>query len=269
MQNKLIFLGGGNMAEAIFAKLTSMYSNIVVIQRNQSKLERLTKIYPSIIVAPNLNFIPDTNDIVFIGVKPQDAKELCSVNQDKLSNCIIVSLMAGIGINTLQNWLHNQRIVRIMSNTPAMIGIGVSGMYCKSSVDVEIENKIMQIMKQTGLVQKLNTEDDINKITAIAASSPAYLFYFLENMLNVAVNQFNFDAVQARQIILQVARGSIALIENNPQLSLGELRAKVTSKKGTTQAACEVFDQYNLAKIIAEAEEACYNRAIAISNEFK
>ncbi len=87
--------------------------------------------------------------------------------------------------------------------------------------------------------------------------------------MNVAINKFNFDEAQAKEIILQVAHGSIALIEANPQLSLHELRMQVTSKKGTTQAACEIFDTYNLTEIIAVAEEACYNRAIEISNEFK
>ena len=88
MQNKLIFLGGGNMAEAIFAKLITEFKNIIVIQRNQTKLDRLKILYPSITVCANLDIIPNNNDIVFIAVKPQDAEDLCEQYKNQLSNWI-------------------------------------------------------------------------------------------------------------------------------------------------------------------------------------
>ena len=148
-----------------------------------------------------------------------------------------------------------------MSNTPATLGLAVSGIYFSESVTHKDSRIILDIMSGVGKTYVFDSESFIEKITPVAASSPAYVFYFIEAMIDAAVEQFGFSLEDARDITLQVFRGSLAMIEANPDLSIQKLRANVTSKKGTTEQAINYFDKVKLKQIIADAEVACYNRA--------
>jgi pyrroline-5-carboxylate reductase len=263
---KIIFIGGGNMAEAIFAKLHNC--DVVVVQRNLEKLIKLQAKYPKIKFLGDLNFITGKEDLVFIAVKPQDAKETCRHISNKTRLSPIISVMSGISCATLGVWLKNEQICRAMPNTPSMLGVGACGVYITPLVESSITQLILDVFGKIGKVYPFIHEDQINQMTAVGGSSPAYVFYFIEAMIKAAINQFAFSEEIARDITLQVIKGSLAMIEHNENMSITELRTNVTSKKGTTEQAINVFEKYNLMQIISEAEHACYDRAKEISKVF-
>ncbi len=123
----------------------------------------------------------------------------------------------------------------------------------------------MDIFKLIGIIYLAKDEDDINKITAVSGSAPAYFYYFIESMLKVAISDFNFSELEAKNIILQVAKGSIALIEQNKEIPIDTLRQNVTSKGGTTQMAIAELINNGFAQIIQKAMHACYKKAEELS----
>lgn len=261
---RIIFIGGGNMAEAIFSKLTN--HEIIVIQRNLQKIEKLKILYPQINFLSELNFDTNFDDLVFIAIKPQDAKDSCDNIKKYVMHSTIISVMAGINCATLERWLGNKKICRAMPNTPAQLGLGATAVYFTQTADKKAE--ILNIFAKLGSVYSFNNENEIDQMTAIASSSIAYVHYFIEALIQSAVDQFKFAPELAKDITLQVIKGSIALIEQNPDISIEQLRHNVTSKKGTTEQAINVFEQYNLKKIIHDAELACYTRAKELSALF-
>lgn len=267
--NRIIFIGGGNLAEAIFAKLDPTTVDIIVIQRNLQKITNLTDKYPHIQFATNLELDTTEEDIVILAVKPQDAKDACLSIAKLISKSTIVSVMAGIPVATLASWLDNQSLVRVMTNTPASVGYAASGIYFNNSINAGTQQLIKRIFNNVGKAYIFDDEDFIDKITPVVACSPAYVFYFIESMIETAINRFGFSEHDAKEMVLQVMQGSLQIITQNPQISLGQLRSNVASKKGTTQRAIDVFDKYNLKQIINEAETAAYNRAIEMANTFK
>ena len=272
MQNKIIFIGAGNIAEAIFGHLLSKLPSgneslfqIIVTQRNQTKREALARKYPALTILPDLDFVATVNDIVILAIKPFDAETTCHNLKDKIRNSTIVSIMTGITTNTLSKWLDNNKIARVMPNTPAATGSAVSGIYFLPNITPEHKQIIEDVFKSVGSTYILANEDYIDRITAVSGSSPAYIFYFIECLIKTAIEQFEFDKDTAKEITLQVVKGALDMINNNPEIEIPQLRKNVTSKKGTTEQALQVFERYNLAQIIKEAELACYNRAIELS----
>ena len=259
---QIIFIGGGNMSEAIFSKIGNQ--EIIVVQRNMDKRTALAHKYPLIRFLSTLDFTPQEDDLVILAVKPQDAKELCQ-NIPK-TKAVVLSVMSGISTTTLALWLDNTNIARLMPNTLAKVGMSVNGVYFSDEIENTKRQIILGIINSIGKTYVFDNEDFINKITAVAGSAPAYVFYFIEAMINTAINQFGFDANDAFDITMQIFKGSITLIENNPNIA--QLRANVTSKKGTTEQAINIFEKAQLQQIIAEAEIACYNKACELANTF-
>ena len=263
---QIIFIGGGNIAEAIFSKLKDTKEEIIVVQRNLDKRTILAAKYPYIRFLPSLDITPEINDLVIMAVKPHDAKELCQ-NLPKI-DCTIISVMTGISTKTLSKWLDNKKIGRLMPNTAANVGLSVNGLYFGDGINKDTRQRISSILNNMGKTYIFDNEEFIDKITPVSGSAPAYVFYFIEAMTNVAVKEFGFSKQDALDMTLQVFKGSIALIENNPDIEVKQLRSNVTSKNGTTEQAINVFEKANLTKIIVDAELACYKRAIAIANSF-
>lgn len=256
---RVIFIGGGNMAQAIFAVLDN-YA-IVVVQKNPNKINELRLKFSHIEFVTKLDFNTGHDDLIILAVKPQDAKIACLEIRDKIRSSVVVSIMAGINVSRLSNWLDNSKIVRIMVNVPCKFKLGVNGIYYTPEIENYQRKNILGIFDNIGKTFVLNDEDSIDKITAIASSAPAYIFYFIESLIDSAVNQFGFTQELALAITMQVVNGSIAMIEQTPQLDIKQLREQITSKNGTTEASINVFKTLNLKNIISQAEKACYLRA--------
>ncbi|HLX53093.1 MAG TPA: pyrroline-5-carboxylate reductase [Aquella sp.] len=263
---KVIFIGGGNMAEAIFSRLNN--DDVIVIQHNLQKLEKLKTKYPQINFLQKLDFTTSPDDLIILSIKPYDTKDACMDILQYTKNSTIISIVSGISCQALSRWLDNSRICRTMPNTPSQIGLGATAIYFTPAI-ADKQEHILNIFKKLGKVYQFDDEDKINQMTAMAGSGPAYVFYFIEALIKSAVNQFGLSPELAKEITLQVVKGGLGMIENNSSMTIEQLRGNVTSKKGTTEQAIKVLETYNFNNIIAQAELACYNRAKELSAAYK
>lgn len=270
MTTRLIFFGGGNMAEAIFAGLVSNSNySITVIQRNPTKAETLKAKYQNITIKSTLDFTPGENDIVFLAIKPQQAKEALLPIKALLTQCTIISVMAGLAIETIQAWIGNEKIIRTMPNTPSSIGKGVTAIYSPNSIRQEHRDLCINIFNNIGSIYVAKDETEIDKIAPFSSSSIAFTYYFIEGFIKSAVEQFGFEKQDAQKFIAESMIGACELLVSDNEHSIEEQRARVTSKKGMTEQGVIAFEKHNLHAIINDATQKCYARAIEMSNEFK
>ncbi len=269
MTTKLVFLGGGNMAEAIFAGLVnnSQFA-IEVIQRNPEKAARLQNDYPSIKVNPTLDYKLNQDDILLLAIKPQQAKEACLAIKDKIHDCLVVSVMAGLSIASISSWIDNPRIIRTMPNTPSSVAQGITAIFAPSIISAQEQQLINLIFSIIGIVYTAQTEGEIDKIVPLSSSAIGFVYYFMEGFISAAVNEFGFNQQQADVLIRQVVSGSSALLSANPDISISEQRARVTSKKGATEQGVLTFEREKLHEITKQAMQNCYLRILEMAKEF-
>lgn len=269
MVTKLIFLGGGNMAEAIFAGLVNdAHYTIEVIQRNPDKVQRLQELYPNIKVTTTLEYSPSANDIVILAIKPQQAKEACLANKEKLQHCTLLSVMAGLATTSITNWLNNPRIIRTMPNTPSSIQQGITAIFSSPEVPSPHKTIVKEIFTSLGLVYIANDESEIDKIIPVSSSAVAFVYYFMEGIINSAVSEFGFSKEDATKLVTQMTIGTCGLLNANPDISIAEQRERVTSKRGSTEQGLITFANANLHEITKQAMQNCYNRALEMAKEF-
>jgi pyrroline-5-carboxylate reductase len=256
---KIIFIGGGNMAEAIFSQLNKIYTDIVVVDHNESRTSYIKLNYPQIKHSFTLDFTPQQDDVIFLAIKPKDAPT--SLPNLPLNNAIIISLIAGIDCATIAKYLKNNNITRVMTNTILQFGYGTSGIFFSPNVNSQHRSTIKKLFSAMGDNYELDTEEDVNKFVAIAGSAPAYVYYLIEGFIAIAQNEFGFSAEDSKAITLQIFKGSVTAIEKSPQNTISELRRKVTSPNGTTERAINVFNDEKINEILLKAVRACYNKA--------
>jgi pyrroline-5-carboxylate reductase len=166
-------------------------------------------------------------------------------------------------VSALSRWLDgHERIVRIMPNTPAMIGKGVAGLYAPRGVDEQDRDAAQRIMAAAGSTVWLDEESGIDDITAISGSGPAYVFYFIEGLIDAA-RQMGFDDATARELALGTFEGAVALARHSGE-DIATLRANVTSKGGTTEQAIASFDASELKSAILRGARACRARSVEL-----
>lgn len=220
---------------------------------------------------PNENYISKPSvffqdfDIIILSVKPQDFSTVA--NQIKpfiKENQLILSVMAGVTIETISNELNCSKIVRSMPNIPTQIGQGMTVFTASSSVDRKELFIIQNLINTTGKSVYVENENLINAATAISGSGPAYVFYFMQSMINAAV-ELGFNESEAELLVNQTFRGSVS-IQNSANLSNNEWIKKVASKGGTTESALSLFGKNNLEKTIVDGILAANKRAIELGS---
>lgn len=236
---QITFIGGGNMAAAIIGGLANTSDYIVrVVDHNINKLESLAQSFGIIpLLSIPTSFVDD--EIVVLAVKPQSLRETALMLHGKLDHALVVSVVAGGQIQALSRWLGTTRIIRVMPNTPSMIGSGVSGLYANTTIQQSDRKAAETIMSAVGMVFWLETESHMDDITCISGSGPAYVFYFIESMIEAA-EQVGFDSAYARKIVLATFEGALALAKTNNDVQ--QLRANVSSKGGITERAIALFE---------------------------
>ena len=265
---RIAFLGGGNMASALIGGLIGKGSDarsISVIEMSPAAREKLGARYPV-----HLSTAPDAamqgSDVLVLAVKPQDMKAaLASVSgfsKDKL----IVSIAAGITLKSLTRWLDGHRkIVRCMPNTPALIGAGITGLYASAEVEQKEKEMAETILRAVGDVVWMPEERLLDPVTAVSASGPAYVFWFIEQLAASAV-KLGIPKDAALKMAKQTVLGSAMLAAQSAD-SPETLRKNVTSKGGTTEAALKVFDEARLAEHFARAVAAASKRGEEMGRE--
>lgn len=267
---KISFIGGGNMAQALISGLVSCGvkpSLITVADPSSEAREQLA--------AKGLNTVDPTADakaavidadIVVLAVKPQVMKAVVSSFADVLDKQLVISVAAGLSTELLSDMLGGyNNIVRAMPNTPAMIQMGATGLYGTDNISAEQKQLATAVMEASGLVMWVDNEEHMHAVTAVSGSAPAYMFYFIESMIDGAV-ALGLDKEQASALAMQTMLGAAKMAMNSEDAP-AELRRKVTSPNGTTQAAVESMQANDIGGQIVEAMQACYDRSQALSEE--
>jgi len=260
---KVSFIGGGNMGEAILSLLISkkvvLANGICVGEAIDARCEYLRDKYGVDTKTSNAEAIAGA-DVVVLAVKPQTLPQVLPDLAGRLKpSQLVMSIIAGAKIATLSAGLKHDRIVRVMPNTPAQIGEGMSVWTATPTVTGRQRQWAARILKNIGDEIFVPDEDVLDAVTAVSGSGPAYFFLFVEALIDAAV-ETGLDRDMARKMVLQTMLGSGHLIEKSGRTP-AELREMVTSKGGTTAAALAVFEQGDFRGLVKQAIAAAHRRA--------
>jgi pyrroline-5-carboxylate reductase len=258
---KIAFLGGGNMAGALIggllAKGYAAESIAVVEVIAQARDSLVAKYNVHVSAAPDARTLGA--DTLVLAVKPQDMRQAVGALSGKLNGQLVVSIAAGIRLEDLARWLGGYaKLVRVMPNTPALIGAGVAGLYAGAEVSKEERARAEAILSAVGKTVWVEDEALIDPVTAVSGSGPAYVFYFIESLEKAGV-ELGLEPKAARMLAIETFVGAARLAAESPEAP-GTLRERVTSKGGTTEAALKVFAAQDLSGRIGEALKAASDR---------
>ena len=269
------FIGAGNMSGAILGGMVNSGinpDNIIATNRTVEKQQALKHKFGIKTDLDNKSAISQA-DVIILGVKPQMMLAMLAdlVQQGiDFSQKLIITVAAGLTINRYTDIIGNVRIIRCMPNTPSLVGLGVSGLFCGTdessfSADVIQQDKEVTstMFDAVGKTVWLEQESQIDDIAAVSGSGPAYFFLFMQHMADKAV-QLGFDQDTANTIVLQTALGSAEMAAQSPD-SFEQLRVNVTSPGGSTAEAIRTFNENNLDDIVASALDAAVSRAKEMS----
>ena len=266
--NTIAFIGGGNMASAIIGGLLKSGrspGDILVLEPNAEQRSRLQRDL-SVITLEAPGSVLQRAGIVVWAIKPQNFKAAAEATLPHIEKALQFSVMAGIRSDDMAKALGTQRIVRSMPNTPALIGQGIAGLYARPEVTAIERKDIERLLAPTGRTLWVNAEADLDAVTALSGSGPAYVFYFVEAMMQAAV-EMGLSEEQGKQLALATFMGSAALAQASsdpPAL----LRERVTSKGGTTYAALTSMEASGVKAAIVKALKAAQRRAGELGDEF-
>jgi pyrroline-5-carboxylate reductase len=264
---KLGFIGGGNMAQALIVGLKNkqfLMSDITVIELEATKCVALNQQY-GVAAFSELNQILNC-DVIVLAVKPQHLPALAKALGALLSNQLIISIAAGIRLADLSRWLSNYtNIIRAMPNTPAQIQAGITGLYALPQVTKAHISLADQVLSAAGETVWLNAEGELDAVTAISGSGPAYVFYLIEALRDAALN-LGLNAEQAKQLSIATFKGASLLAEAS-STPLATLREQVTSKGGTTEQGLLSLKESQVKEAIALAAQKACERAKTLGIE--
>lgn len=260
------FIGGGNMAQALIGGLISrgLPATRITVSDPSEKVRHLLLEKEINVTDDNLKAVAHA-DVVVLAVKPQVLSMVLKPLQGQLADKLVISIVAGAEVESIAYLTGTQRIVRVMPNTPALVQTGAHGMYAPEAVSDADRQLASQILAATGLTLWVNSEAQIDAVTAVSGSGPAYFFYMMESMIRAGKN-LGLDEKVATALTLQTALGAAQMAITSAN-SPAELRKNVTSPNGTTQAALEVFDRAQISQNIQAALAAAQKRSQQLAEE--
>ncbi len=267
--SRLAFIGGGNMASAIIGGLIQQglpAAQIDVVEPYAPQRDKLASQFGGVRLHETPGSALAGSDLVVWAVKPQTFKEAAMSCAAHTGSALHLSVAAGIRTDSMCAWLGNGRIVRAMPNTPALVGLGMTGLYAREGVDPEDRQWVEAVVGTTGRFLWLPREADLDAVTALSGSGPAYVFYFLEAMRRAGTDM-GLDADTALQLAIGTFVGASHLAQDAsdpPEV----LRERVTSKGGTTYAALTAMESAGVADAFVAAMHAAHRRARELGDEF-
>jgi pyrroline-5-carboxylate reductase len=271
----ITFIGGGNMGRALIGGLLASglsAKQMTVVEPFAATAEKLMADFSLSVVhsIDQLQFDSKLEHVVVMAVKPQDFKQVAlalaphlkAVTAERL---LIISIAAGIRLSSMTSWLGHPGCVRAMPNTPALIGMGITGLCADAIVDQQARSKAAALCNAVGQSIWVNDENLIDAVTALSGSGPAYVFAFLE-ALQSGGEKLGLDPASARALAYATLQGAAQLAVNSAE-SAGSLREKVTSKGGTTAAALAVLKEEDWQGILETALAAAAKRGKAMGDE--
>lgn len=251
------------MSSCIFDGIKKARNDADEIYVSGPHLEKLQKFADkkAKITTSNIEAVKES-DIIFLGVKPQMLtavlKELKD-NRIDFSEKILVSMAAGFKIASIRRLTDAPYIVRIMPNTPAKIGLGITGIYFEKGIDDKDKELISSLLAPLGMLCQLNSEEGINAIGALAGSAPAFLYRFFEAVEHECV-RYGFSQSDARKIVEQLGLGTSSMVIHNHATSISSLREAVTSKGGTTYEGLQQMTSFKFEEMMEEVFKACMKK---------
>jgi len=265
----ITFIGGGNMASAIIGGLVGQGHppvGLQVVEPWDEQRAKLTQQFPGMTVLPAASAALQPSDLVVWAVKPQTFKEAAAATRGHVGGALHLSVAAGIPSESIARWLGSERIVRAMPNTPALVGLGMTGLMARAGVSEDDKALVERVVRTTGELVWVQVEADLDAVTALSGSGPAYVFYFLEAMRD-AGTKMGLPPELAQQLAIGTFIGSAQLAQRSSD-PLQLLRERVTSKGGTTHAAITSMDAAGIKTRFEEALFAAQRRAQELGREF-
>ncbi len=260
---KILIIGGGNMGLTFARSFLRSRYDVRVLEKQAARVEFLREELATPIFDTPESCVPEA-DIIVLAVKPQSAQALFDeIRAYVAADQLILTIMAGVSIETIRRALNTPKIIRAMPNLPAQIGEGMS-VYTSTDEVTRIELVMVQnLLNTTGKALFVNQERFIDAGTAISGSGPAYVFFFMQALQQAAIDM-GFTATQAQLLVGQTFRGAIHLFEQS-DADCRTWIAKVASKGGTTERALQSFEAHRLAEAIKAGAQAALARAIELS----
>jgi pyrroline-5-carboxylate reductase len=263
------FVGSGNMAEALIKGIIAakIYApeNVFVSDIRAERLEYLTEKY-GVTAVENNGEMAEKVETLVLSIKPQNMSDALESIKDAVdSETLVISIAAGIKVAKIATALGDMAIVRVMPNTPALIGQGASALYANERAK-SLLDKAISIFSSVGKAVLVDNEDLIDVVTAVSGSGPAYYFLLMEEMVKAGI-KLGLPEDVAKDLVLQTAKGAglLAVEADKNNESPAELRRKVTSPGGTTEAALKALAENDFSRLITDALAAACNRSKELS----
>ena len=264
----ITFIGGGNMAGAIIGGLLrkrwprKAIRVVEIVDAARERLRRSLKVK----VQAGIDAAAMKTDCIVLAVKPQQLGSVARAIRPFLRSQLVVTIAAGIRTGDLSRWLGNyRRIVRVMPNTPALVHAGISGLYAPPTVSAADRRAAEKILGAVGSTVWLRSEEELDTVTAVSGSGPAYVFYFIE-ALERAARELGLAPAAAHRLAIETFTGASKLAaqsEDAPET----LRGRVTSKGGTTERALKTMEDERVKEAIVRAVRAAAERSRELGDE--
>ena len=267
-KTRIAFIGAGNMAASLIGGLRAQgldASQICASDPGAETRARIQGEHGIDVFEDNAQAIANA-DVIVLAVKPQVMKTVCqSLKPNVQDGQLIVSIAAGITCASLQEWLGACALVRCMPNTPALLRQGVSGLYATAQVSAEQRQQAEQLLSAVGIAVWLEHEQQLDAVTAVSGSGPAYFFLLIEAM-TAAGEKLGLPRETASQLTLQTALGAAHMAVSS-DVDAAELRRRVTSPAGTTEAAIKSFQGNAFEAIVEQALQAAATRSAEMAEQ--
>lgn len=268
MQETLAFIGGGNMARSLVGGLIARGAaphRIIVADPAASQRATLEETFGVRVTPDNEAAVRDA-DVIVLAVKPQDLREVAERLAPALTRRpLVISIAAGIMSRDLQRWLGGLPVVRAMPNRPALQNCGVTGLYAPAAVDAGARRLAADILGAVGVTVWVDEESQMDAVTAVSGSGPAYFFLLIE-MLEEAGIGLGLDPAVARTLAVETAHGAGCMARQSPDTP-AMLRQQVTSKGGTTEAALLYLESHDVRAIFTAAVAAAARRSAEMAGQ--
>ncbi|WP_191489443.1 pyrroline-5-carboxylate reductase [Pseudomonas sp. FEN] len=267
-KTRIAFIGAGNMAASLIGGLRAKGLEAARIRASDPGEETRARVHAEHAIevfADNAEAIQGA-DVVVLAVKPQAMKAVCEALRPSLAaNQLVVSIAAGITCASLGQWLGAQPIVRCMPNTPALLRQGVSGLFATERVSAAQREQAEELLSAVGLALWLDEERQLDAVTAVSGSGPAYFFLLIEAM-TAAGEKLGLPRATAAQLTLQTALGAAHMAVSS-DVDAAELRRRVTSPAGTTEAAIKAFQAGGFEALVEKALGAAAHRSAEMAEQ--
>ena len=264
----ILFIGGGNMAAAIIGGLIAKSWPAAAIHAVDVLPEALKRLEQQFGIRTSADGVAAARnaDCIVLAVKPQQLREVARSLAPVIEGKLIISIAAGLRLADLSRWLGGyDKLVRTMPNTPALIGKGITALFARAAVDEPDKALVNQVLGSTGELMWVGSERNLDAVTAVSGSGPAYVFYFIEALEQAAL-ELGLPAETARQSALATFAGAVKLAMAD-SADPATLRARVTSKGGTTERAIGMLDEAAIKAAFVRAVRGAAERAAELGDE--